>query len=361
MPATVDLILPTYRWNSYVRGYISYLVSVIQNTNVDLRLHIGDNSCNPEKHAFLSGLESHNVIPHLHPTNLGVHGNFTHLFNHSSGEYILGLSDDDWIHPDTFSQAEFLDASPECSACVGFFAAVPPLSTSGITCFDDRFMDPDPIRRAVDYIRCSLWEQGVNWLAFGMHRRKVMALYIEYTRRHPFQFWFRDQMLSQIELLTGPVKGLPKAFIYYRTRTPEEMSAQLKIAAESLEDIGLPSWIHHYYYFYSLACEYATLYLWRGMPDSLFSDRVRDADLVFNELFGRFRASYEQYTEQFENHFEEAKIGQPMYDVLDHPSAITGLRGLSALFSTTSPDAGARYAEFLRNEMVVDVFASSNG
>jgi glycosyltransferase involved in cell wall biosynthesis len=146
----------------------------------------------------LAGLRSANIVLHLHQTNLGLQRNFLHLFNHSNGDYFLCLSDDDWIHPDAFSQAAFLDASPECSACVGFFAAVPPLSGNGITCFDDRFMDPDPIRRAVDYIRCSLWEQGVNWLAFGMHRRKVMALYIEYTGKHPFEFWFGDQMLSQV-------------------------------------------------------------------------------------------------------------------------------------------------------------------
>src|SRR5437764_3550211 len=167
MSVTVDLLVPTYRWNSYVRGYMGYLASVIQDAALDVRLHIGDNSCDPEKHAFLSHLKSHNVVLHLHATNVGLYPNLLHLFKHSTGEYILTLSDDDWIHPDGFVQAEFLAGNPACSSCVGYFAAVPPVSTNGITCFDNRFMDPDPIRRAVDYVRCSLWEQGVNWLAFG--------------------------------------------------------------------------------------------------------------------------------------------------------------------------------------------------
>jgi glycosyltransferase involved in cell wall biosynthesis len=360
MSTTVDLLLPTYRWSSYVRGYIGYLASVIKDTGLDLRLHVGDNSCNSEKHAFLSGLRSQNVVLHLHPTNVGLYPNLLHLFNHSTGDFVLTLGDDDWIHPDGFAHARFLEENPACSACFGYFAAVPPTSGSGMTCFDDRFMDADPIRRAIDYIRCSLWEQGVNWLAFGMHRRKVMALYIEYTGKHPFKFWFRDQMLSQIALLTGPAKGLPKGFTYYRTRTREEVSAQVKIECKALEDTGLPAWLHNYYYYW-LACEYATLYLWRGMSNSLFSDRLRDADLVFNELFSRFRASYEQHTGQYEDHFEQEKVWKPMYDVLDHPSAIAGLRGLSTILSTVNSDAGAIYADFLRKEMVVDVLGSSIG
>jgi hypothetical protein len=149
-----------------------------------------------------------------------------------------------------------------------------------------------------------------------------------------------------------------KGFTYYRTRAPEEMAAQIESEQRALERVGISSWLRQYYFFW-LACEYAQLYLWRGMSDSLFSDRTTNADLVFNELFGRFRAGYEQHTGAYEDHFEKAKIWQPMYDVLDHPSAITGLRGLCTIFSTMNPDAGARYAEYLRAEMVVDVFAKS--
>jgi len=355
MSVTIDLLLPTYRWNSYVRGYIAYLASVIHDARTDVRLHIGDNSCNPGKHAFLSELRSEKVALHLHQTNVGLYPNLVHLFDNSNSEYILVLSDDDWIHPDGFAQAEFLDANPDCSACGGYFAAVPPLSRNAITSYDDRFMQPNSIGRAVDYIRCSLWEQGVNWLAFAMHRRRVMKLYIAYTGSHPFEFWFRDQMLSQIALLTGPVKGLPRGFTYYRTRSPDELEVQIEKEQKALEHLGLSRWLRFYYHYW-LACEYATLYFWRGLPDSLFSDRVQEADLVFNELFSRFRTTYDQRTEQFESHFEEAEIWKPMYEVLDHPSAVVGLRALCTIFTVMNPDSGARYRDFLRDELVVDVF-----
>src|ERR1700674_3407182 len=84
---TLDLLLPTYRWKGYVRGYISYLASIVEDTGIDLRLHIGDNSCNPEKHAFLRSLASSKITLHLHPVNIGAHANATYLFKHSSGEF----------------------------------------------------------------------------------------------------------------------------------------------------------------------------------------------------------------------------------------------------------------------------------
>ncbi|MEP6997945.1 MAG: glycosyltransferase family A protein, partial [Betaproteobacteria bacterium] len=217
---TLDLILPTYRWGSYVRGYIGYLASVIDDDSEDICLHIGDNSCNLEKHQFLKSLESSRVRLHLHPTNLGVHPNVTYLLHHSEGEFILLLGDDDWIHPTAFAQAGFLRRNPECSACAGFFAGIPPATAEGLACFDDRFMAPDPVARAIDYVQYALWEAGVNWLALAVHRRSTVALYDEYTRKHPFQFYFRDQVLSQIALLTGPVKGLRDGFMFYNNRRP---------------------------------------------------------------------------------------------------------------------------------------------
>jgi len=269
----------------------------------------------------------------------------------------MTLGDDDWVGPGVFTHAAFLDDNPSCSACAGLMAAVPPLSCGGMTCFDDRFMNSDPIDRAIDYIRYSLWEQDVNWLALAMHRRSTMLMYIDYFKIHPFQFHFRDQMLSQIALLTGTVKGLREGFMCYATRTPEEMAIHKERHSQSLQQLGLPPWLHHYYPYW-LACEYATLYLWRGLPDSVFADRIRDADRVFNELFARFRENYDRNTSAFEDHFEQAGIWKPMYDVLDHPSAIVGLRSLSTIFSTVNADAGARFSGFLKTEMVADIVST---
>lgn len=357
--STIDIILPTYRWGAYVRGYLRYLDSIISDAGLNVRLFIGDNSGNIEKHRFLRELSSPNIVLHLHPTNIGLYPNLLHLLNNSEGDLVLALGDDDWINPAVFAHAAYLDQNPECSACAGFLAASPPIAGSGMTCFDDRFMTPDRVGRAHDYVRYSLLEHGVNWLALGTHRRSTFAMYVDYTNAHPFGFYFRDQMLSQIALLAGPVKGLREGFTYYKNRTPEEMKTHWHNQCASLEQMGLAPWLQYYYHLL-LACEYATLYLYRKLPSEWFSNRIKDADRLFAEIFKLFRAYYERHVRQFETHFVDAKIFEPMYAVMDNPSSIVGLRSLHAIISTMSPNAAERYARFLRDELVVDVFDRSN-
>ena len=181
-----------------------------------------------------------------------------------------------------------------------------------------------------------------------------MKTYIEYTLRHPFQFYFRDQVLSQIALLAGRVKGVRWGFQFYNNRRPEEIPAHMENLYKALDDFGLPRWLY-YYYDYWLACEYACLFLYRRLPDKLFGDRMAAADQIFVKVFNRYRDNYRQKAEAYERHFTEAGIRAPMHEVLDDPSALVGLRSMSRVFIQANPEAGSRYAEFLNNEMIVDV------
>ena len=352
--ATLDLLLPTYRWGPYVRGYISYLASLIEDDAYDLCLHIGDNSCNLEKHAFLRRFQSPRVKLHLHVANIGVHRNVTHLFTHSAGELVQILSDDDWIHPTSFAHATFLERNPACSSCAGFFAGVPPVRDQGLACFDDRFMVPDPVGRAVDYARYVLEETQVNWLALAVHRRSIVSAYIDYSKLHPFQLYFRDQLLSQIALLAGPVKGIREGFMFYNVRRPEESAAHVKNFKRTLKEVGLAGWLYGYYD-YLLACEYAALYLYRGLSEAVFSNRRTDADRVFATLFRRFENEYGQSAGAYEKHFTRMGIQDAMHDVLEMRSAIVGLRSMVTIAALINPDAGRRYADFLRREMAIAV------
>src|SRR5205814_813713 len=196
------------------------------------------------------------------------------------------LSDDDWIHPSSFASATFLERNPEFSSCSGFFAGVPPVRGQGLACFDDRFAVSDAVGRAIDYARFVLEETEINWLALAVHRRTVISIYIDYTNANPFPFYFRDQLLSQIALLTGPVKGIREGFMFYKVRSSEEVPAHVENFRTSLKQMGLAGWLYPYYE-YLLACEYAALYLYRGLTELAFSNRVNDADLVFATLFKR--------------------------------------------------------------------------
>ena len=352
--ATLDLLLPTYRWGPYVRGYLSYLASLVDDDAHDLHVHIGDNSCNPDKHAFLRALESPRVKLHLHAANIGVHPNLLHLFMHSAGELVQILGDDDWIHPGSFASAAFLEQNPGFSSCAGFFAGIPPVRSQGIACFDDRFAVSDPVVRSIDYAKYVLEETEINWLALAVHRRSVISVYIDYTNANPFPFYFRDQLLSQIALLTGPVKGIREGFMFYNVRRPEEMPAHVENFKTGLKQMGLAAWLYEYYD-YLLACEYAALYLYRGVSEAAFSNRIADADLVFATLFKRFEKRYREAPHAYEKHFAKVGIREPMHGVLHRRSATVGLRTLAAIAARISPQAGERYADFLRRELVMKV------
>jgi len=65
--------------------------------------------------------------------------------------------------------------------------------------------------------------------------------------------------------------------------------------------------------------------------------------------------NYANETRTFDDHFRLVGIEDAMHTVLDDPSAITGLRRLMTTFTKINPSAGKRYANFLHNEMVVQV------
>ena len=339
-----------------MRGYVSYLASVVEDAAHDICLHIGDNSCNPEKHEFLTRLRSPRVKVHLHADNLGVHRNVAHLFAHSSGQLVQLLGDDDWIHPDSFTNVTFLEKNPACSSCTGLFARVPPGRDNALACFDDRFMGSDPLSRSIDYVRYVFEETEINWLALAVHRRQIVSTYIEYSNVHPFPFYFRDQLLSQIALLNGPVKGLREGFIFYKVRSEEEQAAHVASFKKGLKEMGLKAWLYEYYY-YLLACEYVALYLYRGLPDSMFSDRIDAANQIFAALLTGFENDYRQKSLAFERHFDRTGIRNTVYAVFRTRSAIEGLRGMVDIFTKINPEAGTRYTEFLRREMAVAVLA----
>ena len=351
---TLDLLLPTFRWGPYVRAYIAYLASLVEDETYDLRLHIGDNSCDADKHAFLRRFESPRIRVHLHAANIGLHTNVVHLFTHSASEFVQILADDDWIHPSSFANVAYLEHNPACSSCAGFFVGIPPPRDRALACFGDRFMVADPVARSIDYARYILAETEINWLALAIHRRPLVSLYIEYTSAHPFPFYFRDQLLSQIALLNGPVKGLRDGFMFYNVRNPDEMSAHVENFKKALKAMGLARWLYEYYD-YLLACDYAALYLYRRLPSAILSNAPAAADRVFAALFQRFEGRYKQTPTAYENHFARVGIQDAMHAVLETRSAMVGLRSMTAIFTKINPDAGCRYADFLRREMAIDV------
>jgi len=145
-----------------------------------------------------------------------------------------------------------------------------------------------------------------------------------------------------------------EGFEFYNVRSEEEMKAHSQREYKTAEDMGLAGWLFHYYDFW-LACEYATVWLYRGLPDTSFSYRMMDADRIFVKIFDRYKMKYAGDTKTFEDHFRLIGIEDAMHTVLDDPSAITGLRSLMTIFTKIDPEAGKRYAAFLQKEMVAKV------
>ena len=62
------IIIPTYRWNALAKDVLTQAASIGSD---EIAVHIGDNSANPEKHAFLQELaaRSTKVTVNCHPKN----------------------------------------------------------------------------------------------------------------------------------------------------------------------------------------------------------------------------------------------------------------------------------------------------
>jgi hypothetical protein len=350
----IDILLPTIRWDDHVRGLLGYLAVLTRSGAGPVSVYIGDDSCNAEKHAYLNALRTDRMHVFAHPSRLGVHGNVAYLLNRATADYVQTIDDDDWIHADWLENAYVLNDDPGIAAVVGTVAEYR-VRTALLHNLGQRFVQDDAVKRATDYVHYLLFEHNHNFCAIGLMRRKIMMAHARYVEPHPIQFWFHDQILAAIVLLSGKVLGTG-AGLYVLDGKSDDPLSQARIQQMG-EDIfastvrsGLPAWHIRLLNYFHLAVEYATACLSNGLDGSISIEvRKQAANSLYAKIFGGWRqAIYEPEKARNEQLMEQQGIRVPVHAALANPeSARQGIESLAEVVQRVNPALGARYVEFL--------------
>jgi hypothetical protein len=344
----IDVVVPTVRWNPHARGLLSYIAAAVDAFPGEVTLHISDNSCLPEKHAFLKRLRSDRVRVYLQDKDLGAHGNGMFLIEQLKAPYTQTVGDDDWMHVNWLENVSAFRDTPGLSAVMGTFISYPS-GSARVVHAAERFMRPAPAVRSLDFIRFMLEETGVNWAVLALHRRETYIDFARYLTQHPIRHQFFDQLLSQLALLRGPVLGVNNGLTLYNQKTDSLSSGRPDQIARLSVEHGLPAWFHKLGT-YSWGVEYATFYHSKLVAPLLsMTERKTVADGVYSYFLEKFRhGTYLPQRAAYDEFLVFAGIRENLDEALAVGSFEAGLANMQRIIRKHNPELGDQYAEFLR-------------
>ena len=203
------LVNPTYRWNTLAKDTLTQAAAI---SDADIRVHIGDNSANPEKHAFLESLaeRSANVVVTCHPTNLGADPNWLFLIKAQTAPFICMAADDDSFAGGYFRAAiDILRDDPLCATASGLHISVAHSATRKVPVIYSpaERREADPLGRIRRY-------RGENSICYAVSRRNVVQQFATFVERNPLPCPFYDYMLAFHLLSVGTYRLDHRGFAY---------------------------------------------------------------------------------------------------------------------------------------------------
>lgn len=112
MAKLVSIVIPNYNYGRYIR---KSLESAVSQTYENIEIIVVDDASTDNSVEIIREYEKKydNIKFYYNPKNLGVVGSHNRCVNLSSGEYLVVLSSDDYLHPDFISSCvQKLDAYP---------------------------------------------------------------------------------------------------------------------------------------------------------------------------------------------------------------------------------------------------------
>jgi hypothetical protein len=203
------IVIPTYRWNALAKDVLTQAASIGSD---DIAIHIGDNSANSEKHAFLEKLAAHsnNVTVTCHPTNIGADNNWLYLVKAQTAPYICMAADDDCFGGSYYRSAlALIRDDPNCSTAAGLLVSIahlPKRKKPYILAAAER-NEADPLKRIRKY-------HGNNVICYAVSRRSVIRDFASYIEANPLQCPFNDYMLAFHLLSMGTYRSDRMGYVY---------------------------------------------------------------------------------------------------------------------------------------------------
>ncbi|RYB05953.1 glycosyltransferase family 2 protein [Lichenibacterium ramalinae] len=211
----LSILLPTFRFDATARNAIETVAAMASR---DVSVHIGDNSCDPNKWAYLRGLADRSPFcyVHCHSSNIGPYGNWNFLWQQSESEFLCYVADDDIYTPDYFFAAlEELRRNADCAAASGCFLALTWRAGTLHVEPSQSNLHATPVNRVAAYSR----HTGINAMVSAVHRREAVAGYLAYMSERPFLPPYLDQFMTYASLAAGTcvVDARRQIFLYNNT------------------------------------------------------------------------------------------------------------------------------------------------
>ncbi len=278
------LIIPTYRWNRLAKDTLTQAATI---SDADILVHIGDNSANAEKHAFLEQLaeRSANVVVTCHPTNLGADPNWLFLIEAQTAPYICMAADDDSFAAGYFRSAiEILREDPLCATASGLHVSVAQSATKKVPVISTpaERREADPLGRIRRY-------RGENSICYAVSRRTVVQEFATFVERNPLPCPFYDYMLAFHLLSVGTYRLDHRGFAYIYDHSNWQLNdAFIASNKRWYKNYGLPD-----------GFGYLTRLHWAVVAVHFFSSTFRSpalsnesADAIVGYLFDRQRREF---------------------------------------------------------------------
>ena len=339
------LIIPTYRWDALAKDTLTQAAAI---GSEEICVHFGDNSTNPEKHAYLRELaaRSTNVRVTCHPTNLGADGNWLGLVRAQTAPFICMAADDD-----SFSVAYFrcglalVRDDPACATASGLHVSVAHDAKGGVpvvyTPAERR--EANPLERIRNY-------RGENSICYAISRRSVITGFAAYIEANPLQCPFNDYMLAFHLLSMGAYRMDRRGYAYIYDHTNWNINdAFIKSNSRWYKGYSLPE-----------EFGYLTRLHWAVVAVHFFSSDFRSPDLPEHDaegivayLFDRQRREFAQDYKAYKSTIESLLSAHPqaaaacarlMKENYDRITRI--FDDFALVVAVFSPDVARRYRAF---------------
>ncbi len=222
----VSIGIPTYARAEKLERAVD---SVLGQTHANLEVVISDNASEDATEAFCRALCAREPrVRYLRsPVNRGLTANFNTVIDELRGDYVMLLSDDDWLDPDYVATclAELRRAPDLVLACgIGRYLRDGDVVRGGVAM---RLEQDSPHARLVSYVR----DVDENGLFYGLMARAVMR------RAAPLR-----NVLGNDWLLAAAIAAQGKATTLTGTSINRELDGTSADFAKLCATLGLPGW-----------------------------------------------------------------------------------------------------------------------
>lgn len=342
--AQLALMIPTYRWDALAKDTLTQAAAIGSD---EILVHIGDNSANPEKHAFLKALaeRSTNVFVSCHPTNIGADSNWLHLIKAQTTPYVCMAADDDSFIAAYFRTGlALVRDDPNCATASGLHVSIAHGESNGtVVNTPSERLEASPLERIRNY-------SGQNSICYAISPRPVIRDFARYVEVNPLQCPFNDYMLAFHLLSMGTYRMDRKGYVYLYDNSNWQLNDTfIESNARWYKGYDLPG-----------SFAYLTRLHWAVVAVHFFSSTFRAKNLADDQataiiayLFDRqrkeFATDYKRYRPAinavFKGHAEaSAALRRLMSNKYQHIAAI--FDDFAIVVALFSPDVAARYRAF---------------